>query len=66
MDTETHRHRCEVRSVLRWRATNGSAWVQEWLSGVEKARGKAAADRLREDCTAQWAKGNRGAAGDWR
>lgn len=75
--TEQHRHRCEVRAVLRWRVTEGGEWVQRWLygytddggrkvKGVAQTRGQAAADRLRDDCRDQWAKGNRGAAGDWR
>lgn len=63
---EQHRHRCEVRSVLRWRVAQGSDWVDEWLTGVEKARGKGAAERLRADCREQWRRGNRGEAGDWR
>ena len=75
--TEQHRHRCEVRAVLRWRVSEGSAWVASWLAGgtdangravkgVAQIRGQAAADRLRADCAEQWAKGNRGAPGDWR
>ncbi len=66
MDDEQHRHRSEVRAVLRWRVTEGGEWVADWLSGVAQKRGQAAADRLREDCARQWRLGNRGAAGDWR
>ncbi|HOW49405.1 MAG TPA: hypothetical protein PLB26_17325 [Rubrivivax sp.] len=68
MDTssEEHRHRCEVRAVLAWRVQHGQEWAQDWLDGVAARRGAAAAQRLREDCRAQWAKGNRGEPGDWR
>lgn len=62
--------------MLRWRVTEGGDWVRDWLygtvvdgkrvRGVADCRGKAAADRLREDCRDQWAKGNRGEPGDWR
>lgn len=62
---EEHRHRCEVRSVLRWRVSDGGDWVREWLAGVAKARGQAAADRLRDDARDQWAKGSRGEPGVW-
>jgi len=36
------------------------------LAGIEKARGKEAAERLKRDIATQWRLGNRGAAGDWR
>jgi len=62
-DAEEHRHRCEVRQVLKWRVERGSAWVHAWLDGAEKKRPVA---RLRRDCAEQWAKGNQGAWGDWR
>lgn len=64
--TETHRHRCEVRQVLRWRQEHGSEWVMEWLRGAVKFRGQAAADQLEHDAREQWSRGNRGAAGVWR
>lgn len=39
--TEEHRHRCEVRQVLRWRIEKGRPWVHEWLNGREETtRGK--------------------------
>jgi hypothetical protein len=63
--TPQHRHQCEVRAVLRWRVLEGSAWVASWLAGVEKTRGQAAADRLRDDARSQWAKGSRGEPGVW-
>jgi hypothetical protein len=37
-----------------------------YFEKVEKSRGAVAAKALRDDCAAQWAKGNRGAKGDWR
>jgi hypothetical protein len=66
MGAEEHRHRCEVRQVLAWRVQFGPEWVKDWLDGVGKKRGPAAADRLRNDCRTQWAAGNRGEPGDWR
>lgn len=60
------RHRCEVRQVLRWRVEKGREWTRAWLNGVERARGKACADRLRAECREQWERGNRGARDDWR
>lgn len=76
-DVELHRHRCEVRQVLRWRVEHGMPWVQRWLyghqpeggmrvRGVGEIRGHAALDRLVADLREQWALGNRGADGDWR
>lgn len=63
---EEHRHRCEVRQLLAWRRQRGRTWLRDWLAGVEKIRGKAAKARLEADILAQWQRGNRGAAGDWR
>lgn len=64
--TEQHRHRCEVRQLLRWRKQHGSDWAASWLGDVAKARGAPMADRLRRDAAAQWSAGNRGEPGDWR
>ncbi len=66
MGDEDRRHRCEVRQVLVWLRERGAKWVKDWLAGVHKHRGQAAADRLRADCRAQWNAGNRGQPGDWR
>lgn len=63
---EPHRHRCEVRQVLRWRVLHGLAWVREWIQGVASKRGPEAAEALRSDASQQWAGGNRGAFADWR
>lgn len=65
-DQETHRHRCEVRQLLRWRVERGREWLRTWLAGVERIRGKAALLRLEADIRTQWELGNRGARDDWR
>lgn len=62
-DGPEHRHRCEVRQMLKWRAERGSAWVHGWLERAEKVR---PVSRLRRDCAEQWSRGNRGEWGDWR
>jgi len=62
---EEERHRCEVRQVLRWRAEDRSKAI-DYLSKVRQKRNDKAADKLQNDCTEQWAKGNRGIQGDWR
>lgn len=63
---EQHRHRCEVRMLLRLRATEGRERAQEWLDALEKRRGVKATAAIRADCTEQWQAGNRGDVGDWR
>lgn len=62
---EEERHRAEVRQVLRWRAEDRSKAI-DYLSKVRQKRNDKAADKLQNDCTEQWAKGNRGIQGDWR
>ena len=62
---EEHRHRCEVRQILCWRAEDRNKAI-DYLSRVRRARGDAAADKLAQDCKEQWAKLNRGLEGDWR
>lgn len=80
-NSEEHRHRCEVRQILRWRQERGSTWANEFINGrmetlasgrrvpavkgVRQQRGDAAADRLLADCRAQWAAGNVGNDGVW-
>lgn len=61
-----HRHRCEVRQVLAWRAERGLRHALDFIAAVCKFRGEAAAQQLRDDCRTQWSAGNRGADGDWR
>lgn len=74
---DEHRHRCEVRALLRMRQLEGREWVRAWLygstgpdgkrvRGVADIRGQAAADRLAADAAEQWRLGNRGERGDWR
>lgn len=65
-DTEAWRHQCEVRHVLRIRAERGREAVHEYLELVASKRGPAQAEKLRTDCAEQWARGSRGASGDWR
>lgn len=48
-------HRCEVRSVIRMYYPDGRA-AAAYFDGVEKARGKEAADKLRNDVRAEWKK----------
>ena len=66
LTVEQHRHRCEVRQVLRWRAEHGLRWVEQWIARVEQSRGFECAYQLRFDAAEQWNMGNRGALGDWR
>ncbi len=65
-DVERHRHRCEVRTILRKYAAEGISGVDQFIELVAKIRGDSAAARLREDAIAQWKAGNRGNEGDWR
>lgn len=62
LDTETHRHRCEVRTLLRASANKGRAWVRDYLAD-KRVAGRAA--RLRADLNDQIAKGNTGEHGQW-
>ena len=48
-------HSCEVRSVIRMYYPDGRA-AAAYFDGVEKARGKEAADKLRNDVRAEWKK----------
>ena len=63
--TEWFRHQCEVRYVLSRRCVN-SASARHYLDLVEKQRGKASRAAIERDAREQWARGNRGVAGDWR
>ena len=58
--TDQSRHDCEVRDWIRRRTQHDALWLRGWLDLVEKARGKAAADRLRVDIAARWRAGERG------
>lgn len=61
-ETEKHRHRCEVRTLLRFSVNKGEAWVRDYLAD-KRVAGRAAA--LRADLNEQMAKGNTGEEGVW-
>lgn len=64
-DVDKHRYRCEARHVLKLRGESQERAL-EYLALVEKARGEKAAQQLRDDCTLQWHRGNKGNPGVWR
>lgn len=47
--SEAHRHKCEVASVVRMYMEKGGDAVKSYLLKVEKARGSAASERLRNE-----------------
>lgn len=51
--SEEWRHECEARSILKLRTIDAR---REHLDAIEKRRGKAEADRLRETVRALWEK----------
>ena len=63
-NSEQHRHRCEVRQVLKWRTQDRNKAI-EYLSIVRNKRGDRAAQLLEKDCRDQWSKGSRGDEGIW-
>ena len=63
-NTEQHRHRCEVRQVLKWRTQDRNKAI-EYLSIVRKKRGDRTAQLLEKDCMEQWKLGSRGDDGVW-
>lgn len=68
-NSELHRHQCEVRHYLATRVEKGAGgrdWLRRVLDDIERKRGRAAAQRLKDDIVTQWQAGNRGAPGDWR
>ena len=65
MDVLEHRHQCEVRQVLAWRAEDRDK-AMKYLALVRQKRGDVVATKLEQDCKDQWAKGNRGEKDDWR
>jgi len=64
-NTEQHRHRCEVRQVLKWRTQDRNKAI-EYLSIVRIKRGDRTAQLLEKDCRTQWTLGNRGTNGEWK
>lgn len=61
----THRHRCEVRHILKL-GDKGKTSVDRFLALIKEKRGAEVANELRADAMQQWVKGNRGEQGDWR
>ena len=64
-NSEQHRHRCEVRQVLKWRTQDRNKAI-EYLSIVRNKRGDRVAQLLEKDCRTQWTLGNRGLNGEWK
>ena len=64
-NSEEHRHRSEVRQILKWRTQDRNKAI-EYLSIVRKKRGDRAAQLLEKDCRDQWTLGNRGLNGEWK
>jgi hypothetical protein len=64
-NSELHRHRCEVRQVLKWRTQDRNKAI-EYLSIVRNKRGDRTAQLLEKDCREQWTLGNRGINGEWK
>ena len=60
---EEHRHRCEVRQLLKWRAEKGLQWFREYISTYGFGGRKA---KLLNDVAEQWKRGNRGEKGTWK
>jgi len=65
LNSEQHRHRCEVRQVLKWRTQDRNKAI-EYLSIVRNKRGDRTAQLLEKDCREQWTLGNRGINGEWK
>ena len=63
-NSEQHRHRCEVRQVLKWRTQDRNKAI-EYLSIVRNKRGDRTAQLLEKDCREQWGLGNRGDENEW-
>ncbi len=63
-NSEGHRHRCEVRQVLKWRTQDRNKAI-EYLSIVRNKRGDRVAQMLEKDCREQWQLGSKGEEGVW-
>jgi hypothetical protein len=63
-NSELHRHRSEVRQILKWRTQDRNKAI-EYLSLVIKKRGDRVAQLLEKDCREQWQLGSRGDEGVW-
>ena len=55
VEVETYRqHRCEVLTIVNRYFPHGDP--KPFFEDVQKHRGKVAADKLRDDCRAEWIK----------
>lgn len=61
-DIDQHRHRCEVRTLLRAAQQKGRQYVRDYLDSKPVA---ARSERLRADLNEQRERGNNGEAGKW-
>ena len=61
--SEQHRHRCEVRSLIRAARERGREWARQYLDDKRVAGRQA---RLRADLNEQIKRGNRGQEGEWK
>ncbi len=61
---EEHRHRCEVRALIRatQEADKGRVWVRDYLADP---RVSGRRENLRKDLNDQIKKGNMGRDGEW-
>jgi hypothetical protein len=59
-NSEEHRHRCEVRYLLRKRKELGRQWLVNHIELIEKRRGRVHTEFLKKDLMRQWINGNRG------
>jgi len=60
LSSDTYRHQCEVRYLLRKRKELGRLWLVSHLELIEKHRGRVAVAQLKKDLLFQWRLGNRG------
>ena len=61
--SEQHRHRCEVRSLIRAARECGREWVRDYLDSKPVAGRR---ERLRADLNTQIKAGNQGNEGEWK
>jgi len=65
LNVQDHRHFCEVRYVLKMR-TKSQESALAYIELVTARRGREAGQRLRDDCSKQWSRGNKGEWGSWK
>lgn len=61
--SEQHRHRCEVRFLIRAARERGREWVRQYIDSKPVAGRR---ERLRADLNTQIKAGNRGQEGEWK